>query len=350
MCQRRQRNEKARHAGGAARVVASVMFAGGLLSGGCGRDAAPELPPPLTVDMSWMPLDVQLEADPGRVLLDRDVVLTLRVSAPSELDVVLPPVDGRVQGFALGGVVDREPVSAGGRTTLERRILLKPLVAEEYRIAPMAIRYTDNSANPPGSAWFPTRPLVMELEPPADAGDKEIEEMLRPVWVYPPFRTVAAWVVGAIAAAGALVAAWRFWPRLRREIRMMRLSPRERALRELVTLERKDFVRRKRFKDFYLELTMIVRRYVERAHAVRAPELTTEEFLEAVTGNPRFSKDTVARLRAFLEAADLVKFAAYQPGEGTAGRALETARDYVRNDPGGQDAGRDRESPEGGRG
>ena len=68
---------------------------------------------------------------------------------------------------------------------------------------------------------------------------------------------------------------------------------------------------------------MIVRRYIERSTGVRAPEQTTEEFLREVNDNNLFPHETNARLGAFLESADLVKFAGYQPD---AGSALNKAR------------------------
>jgi len=110
------------------------------------------------------------------------------------------------------------------------------------------------------------------------------------------------------------------------------MSPRERALEELAELMARDLVGKNMVKEFYLELTMIVRRYIERAHAIRAPEQTTEEFLAAVSSDNRFGQEVINRLRLFLEAADLVKFAAYHPESDAISRATETARSYVVTD------------------
>ena len=77
---------------------------------------------------------------------------------------------------------------------------------------------------------------------------------------------------------------------------------------------------------------MVVRRYIERRHAVRAPNLTTEEFLEAAKGNPAFSPEAVAELKRFLESADMVKFAGVDATPEMADSATGRAKDYLRAD------------------
>ena len=68
-------------------------------------------------------------------------------------------------------------------------------------------------------------------------------------------------------------------------------------------------------KLFYVELTAIVRRYIERTKGIHAPEQTTQEFLQEISRRKDFPAEQSRRLRSFLEAADLVKFAAHQPRE-----------------------------------
>ena len=290
---------------------------------------------PLVEDMSWGPVRVVFTVDPPRVSLDKDILLTINISTPSEIDISLPPIDDRLEGFVLGGTFDREPVSKEGRTALERRVRLTPVLSDRYRLAPMPISYADRGVSPPKTGWFPTRPVVLPSVSPlsGDPGQK-IDVDLKPVWVYPSFRTVSLYVVLCLAVAGVGFVIWKLLHRVRQQVRLMRMSPRERALRELSLLMDKDLVGKHRIKAFYLELTMIVRRYIERQHAIRAPEQTTEEFLAAVGDSPLFSPDTVRKLRAFLVAADLVKFAAYHPEGGAVKKAGDTAREYIETDTG----------------
>lgn len=309
-----------------------------LVAAGCGRPAAddgaaPDTPRVETVTHGDVRLTLSIE--PARVQYDRDALLTLDVEAPRGVLIGLPALDNRAQGFILSGSFE-DPVQADG-DRLSRRLhaRLTPLPGVEHRIAPIPVTVTDQRSTPPVLSWFPTRPMVLDVAAPFD-GDPgaDIAVDLEPVWVYPPFRVVASYVVLVLVLLAALWVAVKLLGRVRRQVQLMRMSPRERALKELAVLLAKDLVGRQQVKEFYLQLTMIVRRYIERAHRVRAPEQTTEEFLEAVSHDPRFTRETVARLTAFLEAADLVKFAAHQPPETDIRRAIETARNYIESDTG----------------
>jgi hypothetical protein len=78
-----------------------------------------------------------------------------------------------------------------------------------------------------------------------------------------------------------------------------------------------------------VELTGLVRRYIERTQGIRAPEQTTQEFLAEIARRPDFPREEARRLRDFLESADLVKFAAYEPREEDTEESLHRARLFV---------------------
>ena len=315
-------------------ACAAVLLA--LAANGCARrpTAGPASPAgPRVEDMSRGSIRVTLTANPAKVEWDKDLLLSIEITAPSEMDVHLPDTADRLQGFALGGTYDDEPSAADGKVTHRRHLRLTPAMGTEHRLAPMAIQYTDHSRSPALAGWFPTRPLVFDVTPPfAGKAGRDIEAELKPVWIYPPFKTVALWTLASLAALGALAAAGFLFKRVRRQIQLMRMSPKERALVELNELLARDLIAKDMVKEFYLELTLIVRRYVERRHTIRAPEQTTEEFLAAVSTDSRFSPDVVRRLKDFLEAADLVKFAAYRPPAASIDAATGTARVYIEND------------------
>ena len=60
---------------------------------------------------------------------------------------------------------------------------------------------------------------------------------------------------------------------------------------------------------FVSELSNVLRRYIERRFDLRAPELTTEEFLNLLTKDAGELKSQQSVLKQFLEFTDLVKFA-----------------------------------------
>jgi hypothetical protein len=83
------------------------------------------------------------------------------------------------------------------------------------------------------------------------------------------------------------------------------------------------------FKEFYSTLSDIVRRYLEDRFRVRAPEMTTEEFLAATARGAALERSHRALLGTFLAESDLVKFARFVPTLGDSERAFAAAERFV---------------------
>jgi len=101
------------------------------------------------------------------------------------------------------------------------------------------------------------------------------------------------------------------------------------AYEALAALEKKDYIRHGQTKAYYIELSDIVRHYLENRFNIRAPEMTTEEFLLKVKEDISLSVEHKGLLRDFLTNCDLVKFAKYQPAQTEASLALASARRLV---------------------
>ena len=112
----------------------------------------------------------------------------------------------------------------------------------------------------------------------------------------------------------------------------MRIDPAERAEQELQQLLAKGWIEQGRFGEFYLELTAIVCRYVEATTGIHAVEETTEEFLQEMARHPDFSDERRATMQRFLEASDIVKFAAQVPSLTEVDGAVAAARAFCRPD------------------
>jgi preprotein translocase subunit Sss1 len=81
--------------------------------------------------------------------------------------------------------------------------------------------------------------------------------------------------------------------------------------------------------NWFVELSSIVRAYVEQRYRIRAPELTTEEFLQVAVAAAAMSDEQRALLTQFLERCDRVKFAGYRPDAEESITTLKAARGFV---------------------
>ena len=85
------------------------------------------------------------------------------------------------------------------------------------------------------------------------------------------------------------------------------------AYEELKRLQNMDLPKQGRIKEYYIILSDIARHYLENRFDLRAPEMTTEEFLEAVRKSPKLKDEHKKLLKEFLSHCDMVKFAKYGP-------------------------------------
>jgi len=79
---------------------------------------------------------------------------------------------------------------------------------------------------------------------------------------------------------------------------------------------------------FVVEVSAVLRAYIEARFAVRAPESTTEEFLPAATAHPALAGHR-DMLRGFLTGCDLVKFARHRPEPSSMASLLANAEGFV---------------------
>ena len=257
------------------------------------------------------------------------IFLRVELSVPRGHSADLPDLRDRVKGFSLAEDFAEEPVTApdGSVTKVANWRLVPEPCAEVYKVKPFAV-IADG-----GRTSFVVGPVYFENPPKRDPVTGEMEA--DPQKDLPPLSwKLVGELAAALVALAALVAGVLFLVRfLARKVKEHRMSPIERAWVELDRLLKKGLPGRGRYKDFYVELTMVVRRYVQRKYGIRAPHLTTEEFLrvaaDSAAGAAMGNTDS---LRKFLESADMVKFAGVEATPEMADEATDSARGYLKGD------------------
>ena len=82
-------------------------------------------------------------------------------------------------------------------------------------------------------------------------------------------------------------------------------------------------------KEYFFELSCIIRRYIEDRFSMRAPEMTTEEFFAALKESGILSGTHKNLLKEFLTLCDIVKFARYGPTRDEIEESFNAAKVFV---------------------
>ncbi|WP_394364691.1 hypothetical protein [Winogradskyella sediminis] len=130
------------------------------------------------------------------------------------------------------------------------------------------------------------------------------------------------WLLIAVLAIGlvAFLLYWFIWRTkpLSEEEEIALLPPYDRAKLALKKLDESQLLMRAEVKEYYSELTFIIRKYLDEKVYDRALESTTSELIERLNllkeGNQiPLSKETILHIESILRRADLVKFAKSAP-------------------------------------
>lgn len=156
----------------------------------------------------------------------------------------------------------------------------------------------------------------------AEAGFSDIREIVR-------FPSYWPWLAGAGLLCAA--AAWFGWRHLRRRQTGATPEPVEpphaKARRLLQQLRQNG--EQLEAEVFTIEVSAILRLYLEEALDLPAPEQTAEEFLQELSGQAWLTPELQQDLEEFMRLADLVKFARQSLDSGQRQRLLESAVQVV---------------------
>jgi hypothetical protein len=202
-------------------------------------------------------------------------------------------------------------------------------VLGEVEIPPIPVRYRlpDGTEGEAASAPLPLK--VVSLLP-KDPREQKLADIRGPLSV----GIGRAFWVGLVLALGltGTLAVWLLRRRRKAEapavVAVPEVPPDAEALRALETLAASGLLARAEYRPFYIRLTVIAKRYLERRLGAPVLEMTTAETLAFLRGH-RHGGDLLPVVRDLAEAADRIKFAKGQGLADEAERHLAAVRDLV---------------------
>lgn len=322
-------------AGRAPRALAlgrsSVILALALLIGSTTATAADQTTATATPSVSQTTekdgVHFTVTADRATAQVADPVTIRFRVEAPTGTLVTFPADEETLGTFTVRETRDTFDVPSDKGRTWTRTQFVESLAAGPVEVPGVTIAYKTKQAGveKTGELTSPTLTLNVASTLPADADPLKFHDIKGEVTIAVPESTpVWWWYAGGTAAVAAAAGAW--WYRRGRRP----LTAAEWALAELARIDVEDYLRHRRVQELYVTMTDIVRCYIERRFALRAPRQTTPEFLAGLTHNANFATEHKRLLAKFLKAADLVKFACFSPAADDVHAARTAAEVFVR--------------------
>jgi hypothetical protein len=253
----------------------------------------------------------------------------LVVSGPEGIEVHATQPAERIGPFDIVDFGTEPPqVTDDSRVAYARWWALVAWTPGSYTIDSPPLRY-----RLPGEDLQPVDPVETTVEIAsvlaADAEAIDIKD-IKPPRPLPadlrPYYALAA--LAAILMVALLASRWVASRTRRRPVALPK-PPHQVAIEALEALRGRHLPEQGSFKDFYSALSGIVRVYLEARFGLRAPEMTTEEFLAATARDFQLAIPHRRLLGEFLAESDLVKFARHHPTISDSENAYAAARRFV---------------------
>ncbi len=257
---------------------------------------------------------VKTEVDTTKIKIGEQINFKINIEADSTALVVFP--EGQTfMPLELDEALEIDTTKKDTKFLLSRIYKLTQFDSGAYTIPRQKILIGDNP--------FFTDSLKVEVNTvEVDTTKQKLYDIKPIIEVEKSGSNWWKWILGAIAAIAlvAFLLYWFIWRKkpLTEEEEIALLPPYDRAKLAIQKLDESQYLMRSKVKDYYSELTFIIRKYLDEKVYDRALESTTDQLIDRLQllkeGNQiPLTKDTIKNIEAILKRADLVKFAKSSP-------------------------------------
>jgi hypothetical protein len=292
----------------------------------------------LAAESKAQDVKVGVKLDTGAILIGDHVGMKLNFSGPSGARVDWPVFGDTILGNIV--VIGRSKLDSSfsqdrKTLTISQELNLTSFDSGFYTIPQIPFRYRlmpDTSLRTALSGL--TMLMVHTVKVDTTQAIKPIKS---PLSVPISFREILPYLIGAVLLAALVwLGIWYYRKRKRKEPLLparpgIVLRPHEKAMQALEKLRVKKLWQQGQVKEYYSELTDILRLYIEEGFGIPAMESTTWEINEDLKNRGGFPKETIGRLFSLLSLADMVKFAKSEPLPADNEDSMNAGIDFVRS-------------------
>jgi hypothetical protein len=141
--------------------------------------------------------------------------------------------------------------------------------------------------------------------------------------VFDDFKPYFSWFYLVVGCLILLISMYSLFQKKsgKKNVKKEKIPAYQEAIQKFTHLDEKDLLENEQIKEYYIELTEIIRVYLGKEVNVHTLEATTDELIALIKNqnsakNIGITKDSIQQLQAFLQHADFVKFAKLRPSLG----------------------------------
>lgn len=259
-----------------------------------------------------------IKADSGRFPIGSQLKLTLEIPFNQGEQVNWPQfkdtLTKSIEILAKSGI-DTIAIEGTNKKNLRQVLNITSFDTGFIVIPPLNFEISRQGSSP---GMVATEPLLLQVDKPKIDPAADIKD-IKPIYKAPiTFKELIPWIVLALAIGLITYFVLYFLKRRKKQptiqqVQRIKTPAWEIALKKLDVLKSEQLWQKGNIKEYYTQLTDILREYFELRYNVSASEMTSTEIQEAILPYVNDEKVMIP-LRNVLFLADMAKFAKAQPG------------------------------------
>jgi len=280
--------------------------------------------------------NAEIKIDTNSILLGDQIKLKLQINVPKNAKVTFPDLkDTITQNIEIvnSGKIDTLPDVRNNTTTYSQDLTITGFDSGYFAIPPFRFSYLLDKDTT--TYYAETQAQLLEVKKVATNEQADIKD-IKEIFEAPlTFREILPYIIGVLVLLILIVLVVTYWKKYKKSgslsiIKKPEIPAHIEALQAFENLKKKKLWQNNFVKEYYSELTDILRKYIERALSVNALELTTEETIDALK-KTSLNENNSLIIKQVLELSDLVKFAKYTPLASDHEFCFNKSVDFVKN-------------------
>jgi hypothetical protein len=277
-------------------------------------------------------VSVSSQVDKARITIGDLIEYSITVVHDKDVQVEMPGLGANLGGFDIRDYDVAEPEKRDGMIVSGVQYMISTFFTGEFEIPPLTVAYYTTGDSTAKHLSTEKIKIVVESLKPSEAGDirdiKTPVELPRNLWLLIRWFVLGAGVI-LLALAGYMIyrkkkrgeGLFPAKPEIKR-------PPHEIALEALDRLKLSDLLQKGEIKQFYIEISEIIRQYIGGRYFIVAMEMTTTDVL-AGFAEADVSDEEFELFQHFFFECDLVKFARVIPSGEETEEIVNTAYEII---------------------
>lgn len=278
-------------------------------------------------------IEVTAEVDKSVITIGDRITYSLKIKRDKHLRIEQPGPAANLGMFEIKDYEIHNPVEEEGNIIEQYDYVISVFDTGKFVIPPFPVAFFPSDTSHQYQL-IQSEPIEITVESLLSAEDNEIKDIKPPLQIPVEYARIILILGGILLLIGIAALLYYYYKKRKQGIPLFKreiIRPaHEIAFEALEELLRKSYLEEAKFKQFFTELSDILRHYLENRFFITAMEETTAELLESLQ-EIELEEADYARVKEVLDLSDLVKFAKYEPKQQEIENAVELTRAFVQS-------------------